>query len=91
MTTATMTQGPSAEVSRHDHLAPNAFNEYQLALILDDQLERMSPSEHAAAPRSLMNPEVKREVAPLLEIAALLRLRGETVRRLIAAEWRPAT
>jgi hypothetical protein len=82
MTTATMAQRPSAGISRHED---------QLALILDDQLDRMSPGKHAAAPRSLMSPGVKREVAPLLEIAALLRLRGEAVRQSIAAEWRPAT
>ena len=91
MTTAAMAQGPSAGVSRYEHHAPNAFNEHQLALILDDQLERVSPSEYTAAPRSLMNAEAKRELAPLLEIAALLRLRGETVRQSIVAEWRPAT
>ncbi len=91
MTTAAMARGTWERVSPHDHRAPKALKEYQLASILDDQLERMSASEYAPAPGSLMGPDAKREVTPLLEIAALLRLRGETVRRLIAADGRPAT
>ena len=91
MTTATMAQRPSARVSSDEHGALNAFKEYQLALVLDDQLERMSETKYAGAPRSLVDAEAKREVAPLLEIAELLRLRGESVRRSMAAEWRPAT
>jgi hypothetical protein len=85
MTTAEMARGTSARVSRHDHQAPQALKEYQLALILDDQLERMMASKYAPAAGSRMSPQAKHEVTPLLEIAALLRLRGETVRRFIAA------
>ena len=88
MATVTMGRGTSARVARRDRRALN-FNDYRLALILDDQFERISPNEDSPVAQALMSPAAKREIAPLLEIAVLLRFRGQAVRQSIATEQAP--
>lgn len=85
MTTVTMGRSTSARVARH-HRRTLKFNDHRLALILDDQLERNSPNEDPPAPQTPVSADAKQEIAPLLEIAVLLRFLGQTVRQSIATE-----